>query len=185
MRFVVFLLLTQISAVVAQAATPGFTQGSQFYATSLQGAVTVSCSTGEIANYTCFGATLDPSSYDYFNGPAEVKAEEVVLVSTKADGSRRERTELYNSKYARSEGAFNLWISTPFQRPLLAMGTNVIDYKLMSVGKIVHQGGFTVTVTRGPSRTCPMTHYNSTDPSDCQSHYTVCQRYFEQYDYCR
>ncbi|MGZ3746495.1 MAG: hypothetical protein ACXWRE_04030, partial [Pseudobdellovibrionaceae bacterium] len=117
--------------------------------------------------------------------PQGVKADEVSLTNTRADGSRRERTEAYNSKGLRSANAFNLWISTPFQRPLLGLGINKIDYRLSGAGKIVGQGAFSVSVIHGATRTCPTTHYNSVDPTDCQSQYSMCQKYFEQYDSCR
>lgn len=179
----IFLVLGAVSA--AQGVNVGFSQGNQFHSSHLQGKVTVFCDSGVEATYACNDTVLDPVSYDYFIGPQGVKAEEVSLTSTRADGSRRDRTEAYNSNGPRSMSAFNLWISTLFQRPLLALGINKIDYRLMSTGKIVDQGKFLVNVVYGEARTCPTTQYNSADPSDCQSPYTVCQKYFEQYDYCR
>ena len=173
------------TTVVAHAATPGFSQGNLFIAVPLQGTVTVYCASGPSVTYSCYDTVLDPASYDYFLGPAGVIADQITLISTRMDGSKRDRTEDYNSGGEKSASAFNLWISTPFQRPLLGLGTNKIDYKLTNMGKLVQQGNFTVTVGHGQTRTCPATHYNSADPSDCQSQYTVCQRYFEQYDYCR
>ncbi|HEY8271261.1 MAG TPA: hypothetical protein VIG33_10270 [Pseudobdellovibrionaceae bacterium] len=185
--FSIFFLLGLIlsTGFAADETSVGFSQGNRFYSSHLQGTVTVYCESGETVTYTCNDTVLDPSSYDYFVGPQGVKAEEVSLTSTRADGSRRERTESYNSKTPRSMSAFNLWISTPFQRPLLGLGSNKIDYRLKSAGKTVDQGAFSVSVTYGGPRTCPATHYNSNDASDCQSPYTICQKYFEQYDHCR
>jgi hypothetical protein len=185
MNKVVSIVFMLGAAAVAHATTPGFSQGSEFYSSHVQGAVVVTCNRGETATYACNDTVLDPASYDYFVGPEGVNAVEVSLTSTRADGSRRDRTEIYNSKNYRSARPFNLWISTPFQRPFLALGTNRVDYRLMTTKKIVNQGTFSVNVTHGEPRTCPTTHYNSTDSSDCESQYTVCQKYFEQYDYCR
>lgn len=185
MMYVISLFLPLFTAVATYAATPGFSLGDQFYATPLQGTVTVYCNPGESVTYTCHATVLDPSNYDYFIGPEGTKAQEVSLSCVRPDGSRRDRTEEYNNRTRKSANAFNLWISTPFQRPLLALGTNQVDYRMMSMGKIIDQGTFSVNVAHGSARTCPATHYNSTDANDCQSPYTVCQRYFEQYDYCR
>jgi len=185
MMNVISLSLILFTAVAAHAATPGFSQGNQFYAVPLQGAVTVYCGPGDTAKYSCFSTVLDPVSYDFFVGPAGVTAQQVSLSCLRQDGSRRDRTEDYSPATVQSVNAFNLWISTPFQRPLLAIGVNKIDYKMTNMGKIIDQGTFSVNVAHGDARTCPTTHYNSNDPNDCQSPYTVCQRYFEQYDYCR
>lgn len=185
MKTVIFTFLALISVVSAQAAIAGFSQGTQFSSSHIQGTVTVYCNGGDVVNYACYDTVLDPHNYDYFIGPAGVVADEVTLSNLRPDGSRRERTEIYNFRENRSDGAFNLWISSPFQRPLLALGTNNVDFRLLSRGKIVNQGVFIVTVTQAASRTCPATHYNSNDLNDCKSQYTVCQRYFEQYNYCR
>jgi len=185
MTYVYSLLFLLVTTVAAQAATPGFSTGSEFLAIPIQGQVTVYCANEETANYTCYDSVLDPASYDYFVGPEGVSAQEVSLSCLRQDGSIRERTELYNARINKSIYAFNLWINTPFQRPLLGLGENKVNYSMFSSGNLVHQGTFTVKVTQGTSRTCPSTHYNSLDQSDCQSPYTVCQRYFEQFDYCR
>lgn len=185
MEKMISTLFILISIVSMQASAVGFSSGSQFASSPIRGFVTVYCNGGEVVTYPCYDTVLDPHNYDYFVGPDGVVADQVSLSNLRADGSRRERTEVYLHHEKRSEGAFNLWISSLFQRPLLAMGTNTVDYRLISRGKIVHQGVFTVTVTSGATRTCPTSHYNSGTPNDCQSQYTVCQRYFEQYNYCR
>lgn len=167
------------------AAGPGFSSGSNFVAYAIQGQVVVHCSDGTSASYNCRDSVLDPASYDYFIGPAGVKADEVALSCLRADGTRRDRISNYNSTLGRSSDSFNLWISTLFQRPLLLPGINKIDFQLRNLGQGVVRGVFEVVVNYGAPRTCPLTHYNSTDSNDCQSQYTVCQKYFEQYQYCR
>lgn len=185
MTYVFSLILILFTTVAARAAAPGFSQGNQFFAIPLQGVVTVYCSNGETATYTCYDSVLDPSSYDHFIGPEGIRAQQITLSCIRPDGTTRERTEDYDTKSTKSLHAFNLWINTPFQRPLLSMGTNKIDYRMTNMGKIIQQGTFSVSVAHGATRVCPTTHYNSADANDCQSPYTVCQRYFEQYDNCR
>jgi hypothetical protein len=163
----------------------GFTSGAKFLATPVQGQVAVSCSNGASANYSCHDMALDPASYDYFVGPVGVDADTVLLVSNRPDGSHRDRSSQYDARVGRSVDAFNLWISTLFQRPLLQLGMNTVSYTMTKRGQTVRQGSFVVNVEHGNLRACPVTHYNSGDANDCQSQYTVCQKYFEQYDYCR
>lgn len=183
--YVISLFLILFTAVAARAATPSFSQGKQFSAISLQGEVTVYCLGGTTVTYKCFDTALDPVSYDYFVGSNTLRADQVAITCTRADGSKRDAKMAYDYQNGRSADAFNLWINTPFQHPLLAVGNNKVDYKLTSSGKIVDEGSFIVNVDRGAARTCPTTHYNSNDAADCESPYTVCQRYFEQYDNCR
>lgn len=172
-------------SAMAEAGAVGFAHGTEFSSSHIQGSVTVYCNSGEVGNFNCYDTVLDPNNYDYFVGPAGVTADQVALSNLREDGSRHERSDFYDDRRNRSEGAFNLWISSLFQRPLLGAGKNQIDFRLLNRGQIVQQGRFTVTVTRGAPRACPASHYNSNAPSDCTSQYTVCQRYFEQYNYCR
>lgn len=185
MTYVFSLILILFTTVAARAAAPGFSQGNQFFAVPLEGVVTVYCTNGDAATYSCYDTVLDPASYDYFIGPEGIRAQEITLSCVRPDGTVRERKEEYDTKGTKSLHAFNLWINTPFQRPLLGMGVNKIDYRMSNMGKIIQQGTFSVNVAHGTARTCPTTHYNSADANDCKSPYTVCQRYFEQYDNCR
>lgn len=185
MKHLLTLFLVLFMAAAAQAATAGFSKGNQFYAVPLEGTVTVSCGPDQVVEFTCHDKVLDPFNYDYFIGPEGVSASSVTLSSFHQDGSRRDRTEGYIDRSRKSANAFNLWISTPFQRPLLEMGENKVDYKLTTGGQVVEQGSFQVKVVNGAGRICPATYYNSLDANDCKSPYTVCQKYFEQFDYCR
>jgi hypothetical protein len=173
-----------VSVYTTASADVGFLSGNQFSVSSIQGQVTVYCADGSSAVYTCRDNALDPVSYDYFAGPSGVAADEITLTSVRSDGSVRETTGGYDASAGHSANAFNLWISTIFQRPLLRAGVNKVNYVLGNAGKEVSQGIFVVNVGAGAPRTCPATHYNSADKSDCESQYTVCQRYFEQYQNC-
>lgn len=183
--YVISLVFLMTLPAFAQVNAVGFAQGNEFNSSSIQGSVKVYCSNGTTADYVCYDTVLDPVSYDYFVGPQGVAANEVTLLCDRPDGSRRDRTTPYDTTSGRSGEAFNLWISTLFQKPLLLNGTNKFTFQLKADGKVVHQGKFNVVVNPGAPRSCPTTHYNSADPVDCESQYSVCQRYFEQYDYCR
>lgn len=184
-KHVISLVFLMAAPAFAQVNTVGFAQGNQFSSSSIQGSVKVYCNNNITADYVCYDTVLDPVSYDYFVGPQGMAANEVTLLCDRPDGSRRDRTTPYDAGSGRSGEAFNLWISTLFQKPLLLQGTNKFTFQLKAGGQVVQQGSFTVVVSPGAARTCPTTHYNSTDPVDCESQYSVCQRYFEQYDYCR
>jgi hypothetical protein len=169
----------------AVAADVAFSSGNNFSSIPIRGQVEVTCADGTLVQYSCHDTVLDPASYDYFVAPQGSNADQVSLSNLRADGSRRNRSSDYDAKAGHSSDAFNLWISTIFQKPLLQMGVNKVDYTLSKDGKTTLQGTFSVKVSAGTLRECPKTHYNSTEPVDCQSQYTVCQRYFEQYQNCR
>jgi len=175
-----FVFMTSVAL-----ADVGFSSGNKFTASPIRGHVTVTCADGSSVRYSCRDNVLEPESYDYFIGPQGVSADMIRLDSVRADGSHRQRSSSYNGKDGRSVDAFNLWISTLFQRPLLLAGVNKVTYALSNAGKAVSQGTVVVNVDQGAARECPATHYNSADAVDCQSQYTVCQRYFEQYQFCR
>jgi hypothetical protein len=184
-----FALLIMTS--FAKAGTVGFASGANFTSTSIEGQVTVTCDgfngTGS-AIYNCRDNILEPLAYDYFVGPQDKSVNEVELKATHADGNSVTKDSVYDGVKGKSHDAFNLWISTIFQKPLLAVGINKIHYRtLHSVDSVeaLSEGDFTVTVDRGPTRKCQTTQYNSTDNNDCSSQYSVCQRYFEQFNYCR
>ena len=166
-------------------ANVGFSSGSQFTAIPLHGSVKVTCSDGANVQFSCRDKILEPGSFDYFVGPAGVDADNVKLVSVRADRSRRDRAANYDSVVGRSIEPFNLWVSNLFQKPLLAAGTNKIEFVLSKAGAVVDQGTISVTVAQGAGRECPDANYESTDPQECQSQYSVCQRYFEQFQNCR
>jgi hypothetical protein len=185
MRLIVaFSFLAFLWTNLASAVEVGFSSGKQFTSISLHGQVTVDCAGGTTAEYSCRDSALEPVSYDYFIGPEGITATDVSLSNLRPDGTRRDRSSAYSVSVGRSNEAFNLWISTPFQRPLLASGVNKVAYVMKNKGATVGQGSFVVNVGPGTARECPTTHYNSPDAADCQSQYSVCQRYFEQYQSC-
>ena len=180
-------------SAVAKADYVGFSSGSTFQATPIEGNVIMTCdgfNGSSQANYTCRDVVLEPLNSDVFLGPQDARATQVELKADREDGSSRLKMLNYDGRNGKSTGAFNLWISSLFQRPLLAVGVNHIHFSIYSNGtgsdlQEYGSGDFVVTVNRGTSRTCPTTQYHSTDVTDCNSQYSICQRYFEQYSNCR
>lgn len=183
------LIFTLLPGVVMATETVGFSQGNTRTAVAISGDLMVSCHEPgrppTHAFFSCRDLVLEPTSYDFFQGPKGLDADEVELTATREDGSTRTKREKYDSLTYRSEDPFNLWISTLFQRPLLKGGHNEIAYTLIQNQTAVGQGKFQVLVQKGPSRVCPRSSYNSINSSDCQSQFSVCNRYFSQYNNCR
>ncbi|QDK39423.1 hypothetical protein [Bdellovibrio sp. NC01] len=190
----ILLLLGAIAnaADTTDSVAAGFASGNTFQASAIEGNVIMTCEgfngTSE-ATYTCRDVVLDPSPYDYFVGPQDVRATQVELKAEHQDGSSRIKMANYDGKTGKSATTFNLWISSLFQKPLLETGTNKVHYSVydnrVSPMQEYASGDFTVTVKRGNPRRCPTTQYRSTDVNDCNSQYSICQRYFEQFNNCR
>lgn len=186
------IIATFLSMTSAHAGDVGFSTGNSFTASSVEGVVAVTCegfNGTATARYTCRDVVLEPSPYDYIVGPKFAEARRIDVRAVYADGSSRTKMSFYDGVRGISKDSFNLWISTLFQKPLLQVGVNKIQYSIYSDDKrdIVEyaRGEFTVQVDRGAARRCPSTSYNSTDVNDCNSQYSVCQRYFEQYNNCK
>ncbi len=189
---VVSIILLLCSAAKA-ADLPGFASGSDFSATPIEGTVIMTCEgfngTSE-ATYSCRDVVLDPQAFDTFTGPVDPRATQVELRADHEDGSSRVKMAGYNGKTGKSTSTFNLWVSTLFQKPLLMAGVNKLSYSVYSgTGSEAFQeyarGTFVLTVKRNTLRRCPTTQYHSTDVTDCNAQYSICQRYFEQYNNCR
>lgn len=168
----------------------GFKNGNQMQTVSIQGQVNVTCSNGGLpttqVTYSCRDTVLEPGAYDYFVGPVIADATEARLHVAHADGSTMDKSFAYDGMQGQSKTLANLWIKTLFQYPLLALGNNDIHFVLLNKrGQSLAVGEFIATVARGNPRACQSTFYNSADPADCDSQYSVCQRYFEQFNNCR
>lgn len=184
-------LLVLISTIfsVTTFAQVGLEGGNTRNVYSIEGDLFVSCyPAGEPpmhARYQCVDDILEPSSYDYFRGPAGISADSVSLTSLRADGSSITKKLGYNSEKSRSENSINLWILTLFQRPLLKDGQNNITYTLSLNGSEVGRGDFQVLVQRSKGKVCPSGSMTSFDDLDCRSGHTACGRYFRYYNYCQ
>lgn len=194
----ILMSLFGLFAFIAQSAEaqPGFKSGNTLEYKSAVGDVSVHCrsSGGSLpgrpsgptfAKYRCYGYSLTPGDADYFVGP-KINADEVELVAVRADGSKRSKKGEYDSAKGQSKDAFNLWIETLFQKPLLKMGRNDVTWTLRREGRSVQTGSFIAEVfDRGDLR-CPAASETSWDPSDCQNSGRICGDYFFRYgNQCR
>lgn len=185
-----FKAITLILALcsVSSADQVGFQKGNNLSAVPVQGEVRVICAGfngNGSALYSCRDLALNPGVYDYFVGPRDARATKVELTAYHQDGSTRTKAEEYQGSRGRSEEAFNLWISTLFQKPLLEVGTNRVSYRLMGNNAVYAEGAFNAVVTRVAPRTCPTVTYQSSDINDCNSQYSICQRYFREHNNCQ
>jgi hypothetical protein len=185
------LLISFLFPFVSSAEEIGFIHGNTREIVALEGELVVLCpsspseSNPPVQTYYCRDLVMEPSPYDFFRGPNGLVASEVVLTATREDGSKKSKTLSYDSRSLRTKDSINLWISTLFQRPLLKEGRNKMIYTLIQGSTAVGQGEFEAIVQSGTSRQCPRTTYNSINPQDCVSPFSVCQRYFTQYNNCK
>jgi hypothetical protein len=177
-----------ICSLTASLAFAGFKNGDSLLTSPIEGTATVRCdgfNGRQTSVYNCRDIVLEPGAYDVFVGPQHPTAYSVSLKAIHEDGSSRNKQELYNGSLGVSSDSFNLWISTLFQRPLLEFGKNTILWEITNrEDKVLESGEFLATVKKGPARKCDPAFFNSTDANDCNSQFTVCQRYFEQQNYC-
>lgn len=166
----------------------GFTGGSQFESRSISGQIQIQCQEAgqfETRYSNCYGLLLLPYEYDYFVGPKGVDADTVQLTSVQQDGTSRSKSSGYDSVKARSTSRFNLWIRSLTQAPLLDEGLNTVTYKLNKNGVQKATGQFQVRVIRGTSAQCRDTgYYSSSLMSDCRNPGFICDRYFQERNFC-
>jgi hypothetical protein len=170
----------------------GFTAGDLFSTFNLEGSLNVSCSGTSAPSFghaNCRGQILSPSEYSYFQGPKDTNliADKVSLSAVREDGSiSKSKIEDYDSVKGLSKKSFNLWISTVFQRPLLAFGKNTVNYTLTKNGNVVLTGSFVVDVVSGGRSVCQRTgFYTSSFANDCAFPANFCSRYFSENNYCQ
>lgn len=175
------------------AQTGGFVGGNRFEYTSAVGDVFVHCpQTGggvpsgpSTANFRCYGYIFQPAESAQFMGP-QTTADEVELTAIHEDGTTFTKSSGYDGLRGVSTDTFNLWIETVFQKPLLKLGVNQVNWVLKSAGQAVAQGAFEATVVQKQSLICPnasMTLWNS---DGCTNSYRACSDYFYQYgNQCR
>jgi hypothetical protein len=185
------ILISFMLPMLASAEEIGFVHGNTRQIIALEGELIVLCPAGSegatpvTAAYYCSELVMEPSPYDHFRGPRGLSASEVTLTAHREDGTTKSKTLPYDGRSLRTKESINLWISTLFQRPLLKEGRNKMIYTLIQGSTTVGQGEFEAIVQSGTSRQCPKTTYNSINPQDCISPYSVCQRYFSQYNNCK
>lgn len=185
---VLMLILPSLSAHGQSQASPGrFEGGNDFRYFGAVGNVSVQCfpsggapSGPTSAYYRCDGYSFSPGEEARFIGPV-TDADEVTLVATHADRSTRSKSGSYDGRKGQSDDRFNLWISTVFQRPLLKMGANTVEWNLKRKGKSVTKGSFVANVKDNGDLQCPNASETSWDMNDCVSSSRICSNYFSRY----
>jgi len=161
----------------------GFSSGNQFSLVSLEGRLQVECTAAQVVLVDCSDAYLKPGEYDYFVGPSSIDADQVELTATHENGKTVKKSSNY--KNGKSTSSFNLSINTFFQRALLDMGENKIQFVLKNRGAVVSNGDFVAVVKQGPKYTCPDGYIDSFDDSFCNSYNRACDRYFAEHHQCQ
>lgn len=172
-------------------AATGFSSGNVFEHVNVYGSVTMQCPSRSgdgsqvTAFFRCSGDRLNPNETAYFVTDEAVAADHVYLTAIHADGSKREKNDLFSSAKRRSNSRFNLWISTVFQRPLLDFGTSRILYKLTKNGSVAKEGEFVAEVRQGKDVLCRNEYLFSSDSTDCLNSGYACSKYFNQVHDCQ
>ena len=152
---------------------------------NLSGRLIVACaSSNQLIEYTCRTSALDTSQNHFFNGPAGLLADRIELVVNREDGSMRTRTLSYNSKLNRSESRINLWFASLTNEAFLRLGLNKIFYRFFLRTQVVLKGETDIYVRNQQSPLCKPENLIVADERDCLAQFTLCQKYFEQNQYC-
>ncbi len=169
-------LILILTAGVVQAETT-FEAGTVFTSTTVSGQVWVNCQSRPSELRYCAGYDLDPGMYTRLVSGAD--ADRFVVEALHEDGKVVKKKGKFNAESGKSD-SINLWIRTLFQRPLLAMGSNLIRYTLTKKGDVVEQGEFNVRVDSGARQVC-RTGTVWSPGNDCGSTSYVCDMYFDRY----
>lgn len=169
----------------AFAVDTGFEAGNAFTSKQYHGTVSVMCMAPNDHGsyfYACHAEAFQPGESAKFVTAPGTDADHVTLTSTWEGGKTVTKDTGFDSASGKSSRAFNLWISTLLQRPLLDLGTNKIHYVLSKNGKTQSEGDFTATVQALPDSQC--SHQALVESSSCQNMAFMCQRYFDEVAQC-
>ena len=177
-KFLLFAFITFATLLTPNTSATervGFSTGDTFTAYNLQGSLTLFCPTRSRTT-SCYGYSLSPAMWDKLVFPGTIQADEVELTNTSSRNQRSKTSKIRNGEN-RSRKAFNLWVRTLFQRPLLALGSNTIAYKFSSNNNVTEQGEFQVYVIDGGNKICPHLRMSASD-RDCDNPTLACDSYF-------
>lgn len=187
--FIFFFALFAAQNILADVA--GFSRGSEFQSYIAYGSVTVQCSNGgdfrenKENTFTCRDSFLQPQVFDYFKGPIVPLADTVKLTSRNPQGAIIESvTASYDGIRGLSREPFNLWFSSPIQQSLLREGVNKLQYEILVGGRSVLLGIFEVIVKKSAPKKCAPLKIVSGHGDDCESPFSMCQRFFKERSYC-
>ncbi len=134
----------------------------------------------------CESNALHEGNEDFFVGPVNEEASEVVLTAKSSGGESQTKKISYDGKNGRTSRKVNLWYSTLLQTPLLKEGAHEIEYKLKNdAGKTLESGRFNVTVTKEAQRTCSEAKVHSLTSFECNMKNSVCKEYFKDNNFCQ
>lgn len=159
-----------------------FAAGNSVSFARAQGNLTMMCQVGSDQRSVLFdcGANLfTPGAWDHFLGPKSVGGAEIRLTSQRADGRSVTQSRNYNDAQGSSTRAFNLGIRTVTQTPLLAVGSNQINWALLDANETLISGGvFTTILTETPSVNCRHEVLFARNQQECEFSSLACDRYW-------
>jgi hypothetical protein len=159
----------------------------EFTHIDLRGAVDVTCFDGgqvKRSYHQCSGYLLQPRAYAHFYHNTEVQADRVALTVQHQNKETVQKRSTWDNANKRSTDAFNLWVWTVFQRPLLELGENVISFDLTQAGRSVARGDFKVSVKDGGVRECRYRRITTGNEQLCENAMSACTEYFDLENNC-
>jgi hypothetical protein len=187
MTVLCLISISQLAALSAGAMDAGFETGNSFTAREFLGQVSVMCMAPDDHSsyfYACDTDGLDPSLTAKFVTAPGTDADHVTLSSTWENGKTVTKDTGFDSANGKSTKAFNLWMSTLFQRPLLNSGTNKIHYVLSKNGQTQSEGDFAAIVQSAPASQCGMGTLTEFSSVNCRNSIYMCQRFFDEAANC-
>lgn len=156
-----------------------FQQGSEYRVTRATGLAHVTCNYYQNGRYftrraqvRCSSDFSSPEAYSRFTHTGS----EATSVRITNNSNSRSKTKTFYASKGESK-RFNLLVRTLFQKPLLKLGSNNLNYQLLlKDGSVEEEGRFDVNVDFRRKQ-CRTSFMYSSNPNDCQG-YSVCGRYF-------
>jgi len=187
MTTTITILLSALISLLAHAEIAGFSDGSLFTPVHLSGDIHITCSNPNGHNstiYRCQDSYFSPATHSKFVIDSNIDADTVVLKAYHQDSSTTSKNGDFIPEAGQSKKAFNLWVRTVFQKPLLKIGQNIVEYSLYKKDVLVESGEFKVNTTPKTDKRCRRESYVSSDLNDCNFPSLMCARYFREQNYC-
>ena len=170
---IIFWMFFTLFDFSAYADSSGLTEGDVFFATTIEGKVTVLCSHVEVV-HECKMSIIKPRRSRFYTSINE-RARKVVIKAHHESGNIvKKHSNLM--KGGQSSTNFNLWTQTAWNEPLLAMGKNTIEYILYFGDEELESGSFEVLVKNGGQYTCK-DGYLTKPGWNCYSSRIFCDEY--------
>ena len=184
MKNIIFVIISGILSPVVFGQTVSLGHGNSILTMPIEGHLSIYCpdeSNGTRLYFNCYSDDLDGGNYGrVVVSDGEIDADWVKL---QREGSKYIKGSSFDPEKQESPFNFNLWVGSLFQRPLLKMGKNKINYTFLKNKKVVKQGYFELEVTEGELLSCP--NDSRMYPGFCPSMISACDDYFARYNYCQ